>query len=373
MFHPNVSMRRGRGALSALAAASALVCASSANALPSPAPAEPAAPLRACADPDNLPFSSAAPGPKGLYVELADRLGEALGRPVETVWYPTDYAKRAVRNTLLAGRCDLYVGLPAHDFMSRQLALSKPFATLHYAIVTAAASASPGAPQELAGRRIAVQLSTPPHFMLAAQGGVEPITVRSADEGMQALAEDRADVAYLWGPSAGYLNRSVYGERFRVQSLSGQDMAWPVAVAFRRGDDALREEVQRELDRLGPWVAQAEARYGFVQQAEAGAAAAPIVLAQATLAAGADKASIERGRTMFNNNCSHCHGPDAASPDAKIDLRRLTRRYHEEKDSVFNETVHKGRPDKGMPAWGGMLADPDIALIKAFVDSVQVK
>ncbi len=378
MFHPNASRRRRTGALSAMAAAAAIVGATSANALPSPLPAEPAAPLRACADPDNLPFSSAAPGPKGLYVELAERLGEALGRPVETVWYPTNYAKRAVRNTLLAGRCDLYVGLPAHDFMSRQLALSRPFATLHYAVVTAASTQprpSPGAPQELAGRRVAVQLATPPHAMLAALDGVEAITVRSADEGMQALADDRADVAYLWGPSAGYLNRSVYGDRFQVQPIAGPDMAWPVAVAFRRGDDALRDDVQRELDQLGPWVAQAEARYGFAQQAEAGAAAAaaaPIVVAQAT-PAGADKASIERGRTLYNNNCSHCHGPDAASPDAKIDLRRLTRRYHEDKDTVFNDTVHKGRPDKGMPTWGGVLPDADIALIKAFVDSVQVK
>ena len=32
--------------------------------------------------------------------------------------------------------------------------------------------------------------------------------------------------------------------------------------------------------------------------------------------------SPEIGRNLFNTNCSHCHGPDAASPDARIDLRR---------------------------------------------------
>ncbi len=246
-------------------------------------------------------------------------------------------------------------------------------------------------PPSLPGRRIAVQLATPPHHMLAAQDGVEPVTVRSADEGMQAVAEGKADAAYLWGPSAGYLNRTAYGERLRVQAAEGKDFAWPVAVAFRRDDAALRDEVQRELDRLEPWIAEAEARYGFPQQGSPSAAedsgvapillaqagSAPILLAQATPVAdntaAAGGASIEIGRNLFNANCSHCHGPDAAAPDARIDLRRLKRRYHEDKDTVFDDTVRKGRLDKGMPAWGSVLPEGDIARIKAYVDSVQVK
>jgi ABC-type amino acid transport substrate-binding protein/cytochrome c5 len=375
--------------LTAVAAASIFAGAFSAQSsaqAESTSAASPVSPLRACADPDNLPFSSAAPGPKGLYVELAERLGEALGRPVETLWYRTEFAKRAVRNTLLAGQCDLFVGLPADDFMSRRLAMSKPFATLRYALVADARTRA-RTPEDLLGRRVAVQLATPPQSMLAAIDGVEPITVRTADEGMQALADGRADAAYLWGPSAGYLNRTVYGERFRVQATDGKDLAWPVAVAFRRDDNPLREEVQRELDRLAPWIAQAEARYGFPEQGTAvgpasaeATAAPPILVAQATTAADASGAapaatasSTERGRDLFNTNCSHCHGPDAASPDTRIDLRRLARRYHEDKDTVFNETVTKGRPDKGMPAWGNVLPQGDISQIKTFIDSVQAK
>ena len=41
---------------------------------------------------------------------------------------------------------------------------------------------------------------------------------------------------------------------------------WPVAVAFRRDDTALRDQVQAELDRLAPWIAEAEARYGFPER-----------------------------------------------------------------------------------------------------------
>ena len=377
--------RRAVSLAAAVAAAALAAGASLAQAMPSAPAVSTAAPLRACADPDNLPFSSAAPGPKGLYVELAERLGEALGRPVETTWYRTEYARRALRSTLLAGRCDLFVGLPADGFMSGRIAMSRPFATLRYVLVADAGTPA-SVPQDLLGRRVAVQLASPPQSLLAVLEGVEPVTVRSADEGMQALAEGRADVGYLWGPSAGYLNRSAYGGRFRLQATEGRGMVWPVAVAFRHEDGALRADVQRELDRLGPWIAEAEARYGFPEPGTAAAAAppaqaaafAPVLVAQAATAGGAAAApaagsTIERGRSLFNANCSHCHGPDAASPEARIDLRRLTRRYHEDKDTVFAETVTKGRPDKGMPAWGGVLPDADIVLIKAYIDSVQVK
>ena len=191
--------RRAFSLAVAVAAAALAAGASLAQAMPSAPAVSTAAPLRACADPDNLPFSSAAPGPKGLYVELAERLGEALGRPVETTWYRTEYARRALRSTLLAGRCDLLVGLPADGFMSGRIAMSRPFATLSYVLVADAGTPA-SVPQDLLGRRVAVQLASPPQSLLAVLEGVEPVTVRSADEGMQALAEGRADVALPVGP-----------------------------------------------------------------------------------------------------------------------------------------------------------------------------
>ena len=84
-----------------------------------------------------------------------------------------------------------------------------------------------------------------------------------------------------------------------------------------------------------------------------------------------NEAGITRGRQLFNANCGHCHGPNAASPEARIDLRKLRKRYAGQMDEVFSTTVHDGRPDKGMPLWKGVLSEDDIASIKGFVDSVQ--
>ena len=78
-----------------------------------------------------------------------------------------------------------------------------------------------------------------------------------------------------------------------------------------------------------------------------------------------------RGRALFNSSCAHCHGPDAASPEKRIDLRLLRKRYGEKMDEVFSTTVLNGRPDKGMPLWKGVISEGEIASIKGFIDSVQ--
>src|ERR1700752_3503788 len=44
-------------------------------------------PLRLCADPTNLPFSSDDPGRPGLYLEIGQAVAQRLGRTVSTNWY----------------------------------------------------------------------------------------------------------------------------------------------------------------------------------------------------------------------------------------------------------------------------------------------
>jgi polar amino acid transport system substrate-binding protein len=101
-----------------------------------------AAPLRLCADPDNLPFSTAAAaagqaGTPGLYVEIGQAVAGALGRPMETVWSLSYLGKRNLRTTLLAGQCDFAVGLPAvDDFMGPAVIFTRPFISVGYAIAT---------------------------------------------------------------------------------------------------------------------------------------------------------------------------------------------------------------------------------------------
>ena len=50
-----------------------------------------------------------------------------MGRPVAPVWNLTYFGKRAIRTTLLAGKCDASIGLPQDkDFMGPKVIFSKP-------------------------------------------------------------------------------------------------------------------------------------------------------------------------------------------------------------------------------------------------------
>jgi ABC-type amino acid transport substrate-binding protein/F0F1-type ATP synthase membrane subunit b/b' len=220
-------------------------------------------PLRLCADPDNLPFSSENGATPGIYVELGREIAAALGRPFEPVWAPTYYEKRVVRMTLLAGLCDGFIGLPDDPrFMGRRLIFSKPIMRVGYALVAPPAMAIRGL-ADLDGRRVVVQFGSPPQDLLAERDKVRMVTVLSPEEGMRDLVARKADAAFISGPSAGWINRSQLHDAYKVVPIEGPYMQWEVAIAFPRGREDLRDALDRALTGLATKTAELMAKYGF--------------------------------------------------------------------------------------------------------------
>ena len=81
--------------------------------------------------------------------------------------------------------------------------------------------------------------------------------------------------------------------------------------------------------------------------------------------------TIAEAQSNFNNKCGHCHGRNGASPISERDLRKLSMRYKEEWKSVAYTTIVEGRPNFGMPTWGGILPDNEIRAIVDFLETVQ--
>jgi mono/diheme cytochrome c family protein len=84
-----------------------------------------------------------------------------------------------------------------------------------------------------------------------------------------------------------------------------------------------------------------------------------------------DKARVGEGRSLFNQTCAHCHGPDAATGQPERNLRHLRARYGADMRDVFTSTVMNGRPDKGMPVWGEVLDSKTIDTIYSFLETIQ--
>jgi len=82
---------------------------------------------------------------------------------------------------------------------------------------------------------------------------------------------------------------------------------------------------------------------------------------------------VDEGRGLFNQYCSHCHGPNAIQGERPRDLRRLKLRYGSEATKVYQETMSRGRPDKGMPVWKDVLSDDVLWRIFTYLQTVQTE
>jgi mono/diheme cytochrome c family protein len=82
---------------------------------------------------------------------------------------------------------------------------------------------------------------------------------------------------------------------------------------------------------------------------------------------------VDEGRGLFNQYCSHCHGPNAIQGERPRDLRRLKLRYGSEATKVYQEAMSRGRPDKGMPVWKDVLSDDVLWRIFTYLQTVQTE
>jgi ABC-type amino acid transport substrate-binding protein/cytochrome c553 len=353
--------------------------------------------LRVCSDPDNLPFSKSEGADKGLYIELAELVGKRLGSPVEFVWWLSFNQRRALRTTMEG--CDAYFALPADaQYRVRGLVKSNAFLSVSYAIV-APQGMKVSALSDLKVKKIGVLHGSPPQILLATQEGYSASTFRSQEEVFAALIAKEIDVALLWGPSAGFDNKTQYSNRWQVIPINGESLGGQVAVAISNEKPQLKDQINQALEDLKPEILQLSEKYGFPMQAplkvnisntenhyarlDALRAKSSAYRSSGFIKVASNQAqqrewmvansgdSIAEAQSNFNNKCGHCHGKNGASPISERDLRKLSMRYKEEWKNVTYTTIVKGRPDFGMPTWDGILPDNEIKAIVEFLATVQ--
>src|SRR3982751_4470520 len=88
-----------------------------------------AAPLRVCADPNNLPFSNQRR--EGFENQIAEIVARDLHRRLTYFWLPQ--RRGFVRNTLEADQCDVVIGVPAESEMLRP---TRPYYRSTYVFVS---------------------------------------------------------------------------------------------------------------------------------------------------------------------------------------------------------------------------------------------
>jgi len=165
--------------------------------------------LRVCADPANLPFSNERR--EGFENRIAQLLGDALGLPVEYVFFPQ--VQGFVRNTLRAGRCDLVMGTVAGDDLMQN---TNPYYHTAYVMVVRRGAEVPERLDDprMRALRLGAIARTPPVDLLLRHGLMTntrffPLAVDTRVEApgadmVRAVADGALDAALVWGPIAGY-------------------------------------------------------------------------------------------------------------------------------------------------------------------------
>jgi quinoprotein dehydrogenase-associated probable ABC transporter substrate-binding protein len=212
--------------------------------------------LRACADPNNLPFSNAKG--EGFENALAELLAAKLNKTLAYTYYPQ--ATGFVRMTLNSHRCDVIMGYPQGADLVQN---TNPYYQTAYAIVAKAGSPldrveTLGDPR-LKDRRLGIVAGTPPanYFVtygLMSKAKPYPLVIdtrvdSSAAAMMRDIASGEIDAGVLWGPMAGY-----YASRsdpsmhvaLLLKESGGPRLIYRITMGVRPSD----QNWKRELNRL---------------------------------------------------------------------------------------------------------------------------
>ena len=238
--------------------------------------------LRACADPNNLPFSNRRG--EGFENRLLELLAAELGARLEYTWRPQ--RRGFLRETLREGRCDVVAGFPTATDMAL---VTAPYYRSTYVFVQPRGQHLVTSFDDPALRRLrlGVQLvgddyaNSPPAHALAQRGvvgNVRGFTVYGdyRDEAppariVDAVARGEIDLAIVWGPLAGYFAPRLgerHGRPLAVTPVSPQidlpflPFVFDVSMAVRRGDEALRDRLEQALARRRGEIDTILAEYG---------------------------------------------------------------------------------------------------------------
>jgi quinoprotein dehydrogenase-associated probable ABC transporter substrate-binding protein len=238
-----------------------------------------AAPLRVCADPNNLPFSNDRR--EGFENRIAEIVAHDLKRPVAYFWLPQ--RRGFVRNTLSANRCDVVMGVPAQFdplrstapyYRSTYVFVARRDRALHLhsfddprlktltigVQVTGDDYANPPAAQALASRQIIQNVRG-----YTVYGDYsKPNPPRGL---IDAVANGAVDVAVAWGPLAGYFakHEKVPLELTPVSPQADSRFVrfvYDISMGVRRDDAALARALDEVIARRRDAIRRVLVDYG---------------------------------------------------------------------------------------------------------------
>jgi mxaJ protein len=231
--------------------------------------------LRVCADPDNLPFSNMRQ--QGFENRIASLVANDLHADLTYEWQRI--GRGFVREYLNKSRCDVLIGIPAQF---RPVLPTAPYYRSTYVFVTRrdhklqpASLNDPALHRMKIGLQVLEEDYTPPGAALARRGMQNEIVGfdtlgEAAGSIVAGVADGKVDTAIVWGPLAGYFAQK-YGDQLQITPVTpqvdppGLPFTFAISMGVRKGNTALRDELDRVLVRRRNEIQSILRRYGVPQ------------------------------------------------------------------------------------------------------------
>ena len=238
-----------------------------ASAQPGPAPGDDKV-LRVCQDPNNLPLSNRSLA--GFENKIAALFAQQLGWKLEHTWYPQRMG--FIRNTLRAKeensdryKCDLVTGVAKGFDMA---ATTRPYYHSSYAMAYVRGKGLDGVhslddllaldPAQRRKLRIGAFAGSPVTDWLLQNRLMEQVSWYQSQTGdaeqypgeivEKDLASGKLDIAFAWGPIAGYFARNTRTApivAIPLTSTPGMKFDFEIAMAVRHGDKDFRQRIDQ--------------------------------------------------------------------------------------------------------------------------------
>jgi quinoprotein dehydrogenase-associated probable ABC transporter substrate-binding protein len=370
--------------------------------------------LRVCADPQSLPLSNRKQ--EGYENKIAELLAKDLDWKLEYTWFPQRMA--FIRNTLRARepnserfKCDLVIGVPAGFELA---STTKPYYRSTYALAYVKGRGLDSVkspedllklpPDQLSKLKFGVFMQTPPvDWLLRHKLFDQAVSYQRQSGDPEAypgeiiekdLSAGKIDVAFAWGPIAGYFAKMAPKGNIEVVAFKPDPeikFDYAIAMGVRFGEKEWKARVEQLVEKNQRQIQSILASYGApLLDAQGGfitAAADPKLAvtpraAPYTVRDGKVDQNTYAGWRIFENSCAKCHGAAAAGTEQAPNLLPIVadmsdtrfvgvvlRRYRlftpsgeagaetGARDALVEAVLSRSQGDVPMPAWDG---DPNV-------------
>ena len=212
--------------------------------------------LRTCFLGNNLPFSMQE-GERGFDVEVAQSVAKTMGRSLVPIWVQNDERVTEVDESdfplrrLSKNECDAILSVPGRDAVREagNVTVGEAYYGAAFELVGLEGK-TPASVRDVEQQAVAVQAQTIASFILESLK-LSMQTFFSTEEALAAVTAGEAELAFVWGPTAGWYTKNNPEAKLAFAKAEPLSVSrWNEHVATREEDSALRTEIDAALTQL---------------------------------------------------------------------------------------------------------------------------